>query len=96
MHRSRQELEPSELTKARWKRIILGTFAITQLMGAELDFSDEGHVAGDKTSNAMRLAISLSVERRWLVSGSKYHRNRPVSFWPLTSDSAYETSSTGR
>ena len=32
--------------------------------------SDEGHVAGAKTSNAMRLAIEMSIERRWVVSGS--------------------------
>lgn len=32
---------------------------------------DEGHVAGDKTSNAMKFATELNVERRWLVSGSE-------------------------
>ncbi|ORY35502.1 P-loop containing nucleoside triphosphate hydrolase protein [Naematelia encephala] len=54
MHRIQQDWEPSVLLQARWKRIIL----------------DEGHVAGSKTSNAMRLAITLDVERRWLVSGT--------------------------
>lgn len=56
VHRMELQKDPSELTKARWKRIIL----------------DEGHAAGEKTSNAMRLAINLSVERRWIVSGSGY------------------------
>lgn len=32
---------------------------------------DEGHVAYSKVSNAMRMAIQLSVERRWIVSGSR-------------------------
>ncbi|WWD19169.1 hypothetical protein CI109_103627 [Kwoniella shandongensis] len=48
------EKGPSVLLQARWKRIIL----------------DEGHVASNKTSNAMILAMQLSVERRWLVSGT--------------------------
>ncbi|WVR09439.1 hypothetical protein IAU60_006506 [Kwoniella sp. DSM 27419] len=41
-------------TNPRWKRIIL----------------DEGHIAKDKGTNAMALVRQLSVERRWLVSGT--------------------------
>ncbi|ORX38379.1 SNF2 family N-terminal domain-domain-containing protein [Kockovaella imperatae] len=55
IRRARLEMEPSEFLKARWKRIIL----------------DEGHVAGDSSpTNAMRLAMAMSVERRWVVSGT--------------------------
>lgn len=32
--------------------------------------TDEGHVASNKLSNAMQLARDLSIERRWIVSGS--------------------------
>ncbi|WVQ80158.1 hypothetical protein IAT38_002263 [Cryptococcus sp. DSM 104549] len=46
--------EPSVLLQARWKRIIL----------------DEGHVAHSKTTNAMRMAMNLGVDRRWIVSGT--------------------------
>ncbi|KAK8854687.1 hypothetical protein IAR55_003426 [Kwoniella newhampshirensis] len=53
-HKESDSPNSSVLLKARWKRIIL----------------DEGHVAHSKTSNAMRLAMQLSVERRWLVSGT--------------------------
>lgn len=52
----RLDVEETVLLQARWKRIIL----------------DEGHVAGHKTSNAMTLARKLNVERRWIVSGSKW------------------------
>ena len=57
IRRTMQDLEPSVLLQARWKRIIL----------------DEGHVAATKTTNAMRMAMSLSCERRWIVSGSEHH-----------------------
>ncbi|WVO21450.1 uncharacterized protein IAS62_002759 [Cryptococcus decagattii] len=52
--REKNNFAPSVLLQARWKRIIL----------------DEGHVAYSKVSNAMRMAIQLSVERRWIVSGT--------------------------
>ena len=55
LRRFRLDIGESEFLKARWKRIIL----------------DEGHVAGDASpSNAMRLAMSMSIERRWVVSGT--------------------------
>jgi hypothetical protein len=38
---------------------------------------DEGHVAGT-TTDAMRLAIALSIERRWIVSGSKLSLSKGV------------------
>jgi hypothetical protein len=60
----------SVLMRARWKRIILGELHSFG-HGLADTRADEGHVAGDKSSNAMRLASSLSVERRWVVSGSK-------------------------
>ncbi|KAL7422461.1 hypothetical protein Q5752_003109 [Cryptotrichosporon argae] len=44
----------TELRKARWKRIIL----------------DEGNIANNMTSDAMRLVDVLSIERRWIVSGT--------------------------
>ncbi|WVQ72084.1 hypothetical protein IAR50_001629 [Cryptococcus sp. DSM 104548] len=52
--REKQKLSPSILLQARWKRIIL----------------DEGHVAHSKTTNAMLMARQLSIERRWIVSGT--------------------------
>ncbi|KAK4686248.1 hypothetical protein P7C73_g3887, partial [Tremellales sp. Uapishka_1] len=48
------EDKPSVLMEARWKRIII----------------DEGHIAHNQTSHAMLLAMALSVERRWAVTGS--------------------------
>ena len=65
-HRLQLEQDPSVLLLARWKRIVLGT----QILTLPADDSDEGHVAGVKTSSAMRLAIEMSVDRRWVVSGS--------------------------
>nr|XP_019044841.1 hypothetical protein I302_06755 [Kwoniella bestiolae CBS 10118]OCF23771.1 hypothetical protein I302_06755 [Kwoniella bestiolae CBS 10118] len=53
-HRKSRGLKPSILLKARWKRIIL----------------DEGHTAQSKLTNSMTFARQLSVERRWLVSGT--------------------------
>ncbi|WWC63468.1 uncharacterized protein I303_106071 [Kwoniella dejecticola CBS 10117] len=53
-HRRARDLKPSSLLKARWKRIIL----------------DEGHIAHSKISNSMAFSRELSVERRWLVSGT--------------------------
>ncbi|WRT68549.1 uncharacterized protein IL334_005526 [Kwoniella shivajii] len=53
-HRSKLGLPSSVLLQARWKRIIL----------------DEGHTAQSKSSNSMTFARQLSVERRWLVSGT--------------------------
>ncbi|WWC71430.1 uncharacterized protein I206_105386 [Kwoniella pini CBS 10737] len=53
-HRRARGLKPSTLLKARWKRIIL----------------DEGHTAHSKISNSMIFSRQLSVERRWLVSGT--------------------------
>ncbi|OXG48040.1 DNA supercoiling protein [Cryptococcus neoformans] len=52
--REKHNFAPSVLLQARWKRMIL----------------DEGHVAYSKISNAMRMAMQLSVERRWIVSGT--------------------------
>lgn len=63
--------DPSEFTKARWKRIILGKMTERTRIPSEANRTDEGHVAGSVTSNAMRLAMSLSVQRRWIVSGSE-------------------------
>lgn len=45
----------TELLRARWKRIIL----------------DEGNIANNMKSDAMILAEALSIERRWIVSGSE-------------------------
>ncbi|ODO11128.1 hypothetical protein I350_01731 [Cryptococcus amylolentus CBS 6273] len=52
--RCSHKLPPSVLLQARWKRIIL----------------DEGHVAHNKTTNAMLFVRQLSIERRWIVSGT--------------------------
>ncbi|WWC90504.1 uncharacterized protein L201_005440 [Kwoniella dendrophila CBS 6074] len=53
-HRRMRGLKPSVLLRARWKRVIL----------------DEGHTAQSKLANSMIFARNLSVERRWLVSGT--------------------------
>ncbi|KAK6910808.1 hypothetical protein I203_104841 [Kwoniella mangroviensis CBS 8507] len=53
-HRVSKGMKPSVLIQARWKRIIL----------------DEGHTAQSKLTNSMTFARQLSVERRWLVSGT--------------------------
>lgn len=48
------EIPDTELLAARWKRIIL----------------DEGNTASNARSDAVLLAKRLSIERRWIVSGS--------------------------
>lgn len=68
-HRLTEDAEPSVLLQARWKRIILGN-SPHLIRWAQSDLADEGHIAGTKTSNAMRLAQKLSIERRWAVSGT--------------------------
>lgn len=60
--------QPSVFMEARWKRIILGKQSIHS--GDMAEHLDEGHIAGSKTSDAVRLAQKLSVERRWAVSGT--------------------------
>ncbi len=77
-----EKAESSPLEGARWKRIIL----------------DEGHVAGTRLSNAMVLARRLSVERRWLVSGSESHAVKREAQRNSADDwcSAHEASPAGR
>ncbi|WOO76723.1 putative ATP-dependent helicase [Vanrija pseudolonga] len=53
-HRDPDALLSTELLRARWKRIIL----------------DEGNIANNTKSDAMTLAETLSIERRWIVSGT--------------------------
>ena len=55
--------------------------------------TDEGHVAGTK-SDAMRLAISLGIERRWIVSGSKFRKSCRSSSPDQTPSTRWRTSST--
>lgn len=54
----------TELLRARWKRIIL----------------DEGNIANNTKSDAMILADALSIERRWIVSGSESQAAVPMPF----------------
>lgn len=57
----------TELLRARWKRIILGELGA---VSSELT-TDEGNIANNTKSDAMILAEALSIERRWIVSGSR-------------------------
>ncbi|OCH92096.1 hypothetical protein OBBRIDRAFT_475629 [Obba rivulosa] len=50
----RCETTTSPLSHIRWKRLVI----------------DEGHVAGTSTTDMMTFAESLSVERRWIVTGT--------------------------
>lgn len=57
----------TELLRARWKRIILGELSCSRMQLT----SDEGNIANNTKSDAMILAEALSIERRWIVSGSE-------------------------
>lgn len=57
----------SVLKKARWKRLLLGEFAFAVVPSSRID---EGSIANSR-SNAMSFAQDLSVERRWLITGSE-------------------------
>lgn len=75
--RMRLGMNPSVLLNVRWKRLVLGTSQRAAGTSPLTHRTDEGHVAGEKTSNAMNFAQQLNVERRWAVTGSKLRLSRP-------------------